>query len=88
MYSSLTVAAEGGGVGVGGTGVSVGLGGVGVLVGVPRMDAQEESPKDRINIKKKLRVFFLNRPGRRVLREASEVLSVKRGWGNIAQIIY
>ena len=44
MYSPLTKAAEGGGVGVGGAGVGLGTGGVGVL-GVPKREAQADKPK-------------------------------------------
>ncbi len=49
MYSPLTTAAEGGGVGVGGAGVGLGGTGVGVLEG-PKTDVQAERLNARIKI--------------------------------------
>lgn len=49
MYSPLTTAADGGGVGVGGSGVEVGMEGVGVLE-VPR-EAQADIPTARNKVK-------------------------------------
>jgi len=66
MYSPFTVAAKGGGVGVGGTGVNVGGAGVGVLVGVKEAQALNPKTKNRINAR--LRKSFLILPGRRGLR--------------------
>ncbi len=58
IYSPLTVAAEGGGVGVGGSGVEVGMEGVGVFE-IPN-EAQAERLTVRNRIRIKLRIFFVD----------------------------
>ena len=49
MYSPFTIAAEGGGVAVGGTGVRVGIWGVGVLEASEEAQALNPKAKIRIN---------------------------------------
>src|SRR3990172_381402 len=56
MYSPLTVAARGGGVGVGGMGVGLGMDGVGVLW-LPKRELQADKPSARIRMM--LRKSFL-----------------------------